>query len=154
MLSPVPAVAVRNFPSFTPQFMGLRHIRDCCAVGAIITFDCLLNRTVYVSTRIWYVPAVKPVNTFDGCHVVPPLMEYSIEPCAELAVIVIEPSVTLQSVTFVEATFAITGDILLIKVTSVDETSQELLAFLTLIWYEPPANPVKLFDACQFTAIN
>ena len=47
---------------------------------------------------------------------------------------VIEPSATLQSVTFVEATAEITGAILSVNVTSVDDTTQELSAFLTLIW--------------------
>jgi len=62
-----------------------------------------------LATLIWYVPPVKPLNTFDACQFVPPSIEYCNGAVPPVAVIVIVPFTDAQSVGSVEETFVIKG---------------------------------------------
>ena len=79
-------------------------------------------------------PPPNPGKIFDTCQFVPPSIENSNElPIEELAVMVIEPSATPQSVGLADATFVMTGATLSVKFTICPVTSQDSSAFLTMI---------------------
>ena len=63
----------------------------------------------------------------------------------------IDPSIKPQLDGLVGATFVITGCTLSINITFGADTIQVPSAFLTRIWYVPPARPVNVFDNCQLT---
>ena len=96
-----------------------------------------------------YDPPAKPENTLDVCHA-PPFNEYSIAP-VPVAVTVIVPSVTPQSVGFVDATFEMLGadgEVRTIGLLA-SAVTQEPSAFLTNTLYVPSPNPVNVFEVSQ-----
>ena len=92
-------------------------------------------------------PPPKPANEPEPSQVNPPSIEYCKPlPFGEVAVIVIVPSSTPQSVGCVEVAETITGATLSSNISHGPTTSQVPLAFLTMIQYVPPAKPVNVFD--------
>ena len=86
----------------------------------------------------------------EDCQLLPPSIEYWIAlPIGELAVIVIVPSATPQSVISVPTALVNTGGVLSSRTSVGPVTSQPPPAFLTAISYDPPAKPVNIFDDCH-----
>ena len=67
---------------------------NASAAGAVIVVGIADETQLLASfIFIWYVPAAKPVNTFDACQVLPLSFEYCFVPVPPAAVTVIAPSV-------------------------------------------------------------
>ena len=136
---PCPPVAVTVIvPSVSPQSVGF--VEDTFtmlgAVGAPNITGLSASKTKQVPsvflTATLYEPDARPENEALFCQFKPPSMEYSrVLPADEVAVIVIVPSSTLQSVGSVDETFEMVGTTLFVNVTGVPVTIQVPSAFLT-----------------------